>query len=81
MTLYFHEYKKTRTIYVYVEVQTVDEKRLKKQERPITCCMTGYLFVYTDDVIVREYLCDCLQCLKMDLEKFLKTDTKTKETK
>ena len=51
--------------YVYLLVENLDKKRSAKVEIPINGCMAGHLFAYTlnKNIIMREYLCDCEECL------------------
>ena len=63
--------------YVHLPVENLDKKRSGKDEIPIKSCMTGHLFVYTPDKdIIREYLCDCEECLYLNFLSYVKNTSK-----
>ena len=59
-------------------MENLDKKRSGKDEIPIKGCMTGHLFVYTPDkdIIIREYLCDCEECLYLNFLSYVKNTSK-----
>ena len=69
--------------YAHLPVENLDQKRSAKGEIPTKGCMAGYLFVYTPnkDIIMREYLCDCEECLCLLFLSSIKNTSKFIENK
>ena len=60
-----------RMDYIHVGSKIVDEVRQKPEGKQIPKCMSGHLFVYksnSDDVLMREYLCACENCIELKFE-------------
>ena len=61
-----------RMEYVHLDAKMTDERRCNRQGKPIHPCKIGNLFFYKpkcESVLMREYLCDCEQCLSLTFEK------------
>ena len=61
----------SRMMYVHLDGKVTDERRCKRQAKVVKPCMIGHLFVYKpkcDRVLMREYLCDCEQCLSFNFD-------------
>ena len=57
--------------YHVVDPEKVDQKRMSKKDLVIKDCMRHHLFVYNprnDNVLMREFLCDCTACLQFDFQ-------------
>ena len=61
-------------MYTHIDEKYVDSVRQAREEREIRGCMKGHVFIYKPherDVLIREYLCACDNCLKLDYERCL----------
>ena len=61
-----------RMMYTHIDEKYVDSVRQAREEREIRGCMKGHVFIYKPherDVLMREYLCACDNCLKLDYER------------
>ena len=72
-----------RMSYVHLPVENLDQKRSPRGEIPIISCMAGHLFVYmsNNDIIMQECLCDCEECLCLNLLSSVKNTSKLIENK
>ena len=72
-----------RLSYIHFPMENSDQKRLAKDETPKKGCMAGHLFGYTSnkDIIMREYLCDCEECLSLNFVSSVKNTSKFIENK
>ena len=58
--------------YTSIESKELDQKRMEKKGLVINGCMIQHMLIFKphcNDVIAKEYLCDCKMCLSLSFDK------------